>query len=805
MLTLSNCKSRFPLWVAARALLIVALWLPLPAALALAYMYGAFQASLPPTPQILTPPPGSATQVFALDGRPIGGLHRGVAPWARYDDLPPRLVEAFLAAEDDEFFLHHGVDLRAILRAAVVNLRSGTIRQGGSTVTQQLAKMFVGRARTYERKLIELMVARRIEAAYSKQDILEAYLNRVYLGAGADGVVAAARIYFDHSLDGLTLAEAATLAGIASAPSTFEPYEHPERAQRRRDWVLTRMAELGFITPARAESARAEPLRLRERGEAPDPLMPYVVESIRLQLLERFGRDAWQHGALAVYTAVSPVHQRLGEQALRRGLQAIDRRQGYRGPLRAGTALDRATFDRLVAQTVPADEPLRPALVEVVESDHVTIWVDSGAARIDEAGWAWAYPYDDAETDNEQVRETALGLAEPGDLVLVEAIDGGDGGGAAYRLAQLPRLEGALVSFDLDTGYLRALVGGYDFDRSQFNRATYACRQPGSTFKPVIYSLALDSGLTLVTPLVDAPIRLHQGGYDVWRPRNADGRFRGALTLREALIWSRNLPTVRVFRRMGARRVVERARELGITTQMEPTDALSLGASCVFPIDLVAAYGVFANDGYRLRPRQVVSVVDGRGTLFQDDGVFFDAMASASAVLHRAMGALRRAPRPVIDPQTAYLMRFLLTDVVRLGTAHAASQLGVPAAGKTGTTNAYDAWFAGFTEDLAAVVWVGSDRNTRPLGRGETGADVALPIWLDYMRGALDGLPQSALTEPLPPGLALYRVDRSWGLLAHDEAPGTWLPFREGTEPTEYAPTPEERDLLELDRVDRWF
>jgi penicillin-binding protein 1A len=800
-LILSRTRSSGPVFIIFRSLLILIVWAPLPVATAAVLFYGNLQSSLPPTPLILAPPPGSATQVYDLDGTPVGGLHRGLAPWIQYDDIPTLLVEAFLAAEDDDFFLHAGVDGRAIVRAAIANWRAGEVRQGGSTITQQVAKMFVGTARTYERKMMELLIARRIEAEYTKAEIIECYLNRIYLGAGAYGIVAAARLYFDRSVEGLTLAQATMLAGIASAPSAFEPYDHPGRALERRDRVLARMEELGFASEEAVAFSLERPLELRQRGEIPVAPLPYVVDWIRRQLLEEHGADVWRYGALRVETPVSSILQRHGETALGVGLEALDRRQGYRGPLLEHADIDRERFDALTATHFGTIANHRPALVEGVTSRALQLWVDGREYEMGVEGWGWAFPFDVESHRNDLERGSATGLVEPGAVVLVEAIPEDD----SYRLAQMPRIEGALLSVDLETGYLRAMVAGYDYDQSQFNRVMRGCRQPGSTFKPVIYSVALDQGMTLATSLLDAPIQLPQGPIEVWRPRNADADFQGDMLFRDALIRSRNLPTVRIFREVGVYSVVRRAEELGITTPMLPTDALSLGASCVYPVDLATVYGVFANGGYRSRPTVITSVVDGGGNLVIDQGAFYDGAADSSTVLFRMFRDLETTERPVIDPRTAYLMTYALEQVVRLGTAYRALELDVPAAGKTGTTNAFDAWYAGFTESYVSVVWVGTDRNTRPLGSREHGADVALPIWIDYTRNAIAGLEQGELIAHEREGVEYLKVDVGTGLLAQEDVRGLWLPFRVGTAPNEYALTPDQRDMVRADRVEDGF
>ncbi|MCA9562399.1 MAG: transglycosylase domain-containing protein, partial [Myxococcales bacterium] len=691
-----------------------------------------------------------------------------------------------------------GMDLRAIARAALSNLQAGGVSQGGSTITQQLAKMFVGQARTYERKFIELLVARQIEGVYTKQEILEAYLNRIYLGAGVTGVRSAARIYFDHSLDELTLDEVATIAGVASAPSAFDPYSHPERARTRRDLVLARMGQLGFASSEQVEAARALPIQLRERGELPASPMPYVTDEVRLRLEELYGHDAWRYGSIEAVTSINPVLQAYSGRALNEGTEALDHRQGFRGPLRAQSGLSRTQFDELLTSHYSPTDRVFPALVQEAEDD-LEVYAFGEYLSIPRDGWRWAAPFDEESSENSLELEAIGEALAPGDVVLLERTPEG------IRLTQPGRIEAALVSMDLQTGYMRAMGGGTDYEGSQFNRATRGCRQPGSTFKPVIFSRALARGMSLATPLLDVPLRLPQSRLEIWRPRNADRRFQGHLSLRDALIRSRNLPTIAVFKRVGLQDVMWQAENLGITTEMQPTDALSLGASCVLPTDMATVYGVFGTRGMRRRPVFLVSAVDGNGRLLHDQGVSYDAAGTSSAMIWRALHRSQDPPPRVLDERTAYLMTYALHDVIEMGTGYRAAELEHPSAGKTGTTNAFDAWFVGYTERLVTVVWVGTDRNTRPLGDGEHGAEVALPIWLQFMRQALDGAVQASLTEPRPEGVNLIKVDLRTGLLAQREAPGAWLPFAEGTEPTTYAPSPDDLMMERLDSGDDDF
>lgn len=821
---LTNPRRGGAAFTLARGLAVVALWLPLPAALAAAIWASSFMDRVPPVPELPRHPPGAATEIYGTDGTRLGGLTRGQRPFTPIEAIPARVQVAFLAAEDDAFFEHGGFDAVAIARAFLRNREAGRVVEGGSTITQQIAKDSISRARSYERKILELLLARRIEARYTKHRILEDYLNHVYLGAGATGVVAAAEIYFGKDLNELSWAEAALLAGMTNSPSQRSPFRHPDRALARRDAILQRLGAIGALTPEEVEAAQGEALALRE-GQAGDAdTAPYPVVAAREALRAEQGDDAIASGGFRLTLAVHPWLQARAQESLQRSMRDLDQRQGWRGPV---TTLPEARWDAFAAATrdtyalPPSAEPWSPtpgrlylALVREVAADQALVEVGGRPITLGGDAARWAAAYDPKGRRNEQRLDDYREALHPGDVVFIEhgsfqiwdrppeqrgrrdearAVEG-------WRLSQAPKVEGALLSAEIDTGYVRALVGGYDFDRSEFNRATDACRQPGSTFKPVVYSRALQEGMTPATVLTDAPTKILKAGGEVWTPKNADRKFQGFLLLRDALARSRNLPAVEVFNFVGPHAVVDQAKRLGITTEMKPTESLALGASCVTPWDMTRVYGTFARRGVRMEPHLVLTVSDMSGEIISDHGHFADPSAPLLGRLARlALRAHERPPR-VLDEITAYQMLHLLSAVVYAGTAYSATALGFPVAGKTGTTNAYDAWFTGFSRSLVTVVWVGADGNERALGARETGGRVALPAFVRFMSDALAGRPQGAIIGPAPEGVDLQRIDRDLGLLAAEDEPGLDLPFREGTAPSQVAPDRTYKQSLKVDQ-----
>ncbi len=801
-----------------RALVVLAAWSPLPAAVAGAVFLSDFAARSPPAPDITAPLAGHATEIRSTDGLRLGGLLRGRRPWVASDQIPAKVKFAFLAAEDDAFFEHVGVDPVAIARAFLRNRAEGRVVEGGSTITQQIAKRYLGSERSYERKLVELFTARRIEATYDKDAILEAYLNEVYLGAGAYGVRAGAEIYFDKNLDELGWAEAALLASVTSSPTSFNPFRHPARAVERRRLVLERLVRVGALDEAEVAALARAPLGLRGSWDGDVNTAPYAAVEVREALRRDFGPEVMQRGSLDVTVSLSPVLQRQARRSLAQGLRALDRRQGYRGPL---ARLSKAAWGDLgdaaaEVYEIPREGPWAPetarpyvAVVEAASPHGLSVLLAHRRLHIDHDGARWASPYArDTKINEVPLEDLTTGFA-PGDVILVawdthelplprgsreepRSVTG-------WRVDQLPRVEGALISAEIDTGYVRAVVGGWDFDRSEYNRALVGCRQPGSVFKPIVYSKALERGMTLATMLVDTPIKIEKAGGEVWTPKNADNDFSGFLILRDALARSRNLPSVEVFNHVGARAVVQHAYKLGITTPMAETESLSLGASCVQAWDMTRVYGTFARRGIRMEPRLILTVQDHEGHVVRDSGHFSDPSAVTLARIDRLVRAAAEPPERIMRASTAYMLLSMLRAVVYGGTAYAATALGVPAAGKTGTTNAFDAWFIGFTESILTTVWVGADNNDRALGQGESGGRIALPVWLSYMKKAIEGRPQGGMLDDPPPTIEIKRIDRETGLLSKPGEPGVELPFLLNTAPEQEAPDRTEKAIRKVD------
>jgi len=597
--------------------------------------------------------------------------------WVSYAELPPLLVRALLAAEDVRFFEHRGVDLQAVARAAWTNYRAGRVVEGASTITQQVARALlpeeIGREQTLRRKVREALVARRIERHYSKQRILEVYVNQVFLGASAYGVRAAARAYFDRSLDQLDTAQAALIAGLAQAPGRADPFVDPDAARRRRDEVLSRMVVAGFLAPEAARAARQQPLGLHPPPVRYGRVAPWYTERVRRDL-EESAPDDYARGGLAVETAVQPVLALEAEERARR---------------------------------------------------HVD------------------------------------------------------------RLGSPPPQVGAIL-WDHTTGYIEALVGGVRWDESRFDRATQACRQPGSAFKPIVYAAALAADvITPGTPLRDGPIAEYDERLDVhWKPRNSGRQFRGVALAQDALAASLNAPAVDVLDRTGGKRVIAMARRLGITTELDDVRPLVLGASCVVPIELAGAFAVFARGGRRAEPVFAVRVRRGSDVLV-DRASPDDPAIDPARRLDRMAASAGAAGEPAMDPQTAYLISSMLSDVVARGTGTGARAIGRPAAGKTGTTNDNsDAWFVGYTARLVGAVWVGHDDPSRLLGASRDGAHAALPLWTELVTLAEGNRTDRAVPGDPPGGLVRARVDRETGLLAQPGAGGAIdLWFRQGTEP----------------------
>jgi len=810
--------------IAGRCLLLVPTWLALWVFPLLALdLYADWCERVPEAPPILEHTDDQSVDAYlSSEGIRLGGGDAGRRPWVSIDDVPPDLIGAFIAAEDEGFFEHHGIDPWSIARALVTNVRRGHVAQGGSTITQQLAKMYVGQERTYDRKLREAMLARRIEQRYSKLEILEAYLNKIYLGAGANGVEAAAQTYFGRSLSELELHEEALLAGLTSAPSRLNPFHNPKGALQRRVYVLGRMEEMGLIDAPPRQQADAKPLLL-DRRSAGEFAAPYVAQEVRRQLRALENQEnsplSATAGSRIVESTVSLALQQRAVREVSRGARQMSMNRQDSAILTHLEPSELAGFVADARRTYGAFRvPGRTYLGVVVETAETEAWVDTGRARVrlDAEGLKWARfkPEPDAEKLKRMKRkpkpqtpnaiETFLHV---GDLVQVEPRDlSFMGAEVAGSLVPVANIQGAVVSMEIKSGALRALAGGTGFDVSQYNRATRSCRQPGSAFKPILYAKAIERGLTPASMVHDFPVRYEDdAGHLIWEPRNSDRDFKGALLLVSALAKSRNLPAVKLIKTLGVGSVADLAKELGIDSPMRLTPSLALGASCVSPIELNSVYGTLARRGERKDPYLIRSVSTAAGELLYDHGDVTEPAGPIDARLHRLVRAARLERRQVLRPEVAYVTDFMLREAGVGGTGKDARKLTVPVAGKTGTTNRFDVWFAGFSADIVTSVWLGDDQNRASLGEGETGGTSALPVWMAYMEFAVTGRAQADPIDAPPVHILYRRIDPESGLVAHKDGEGLWMPFVEGTEPTEVATGPMERSADVADILDREF
>jgi penicillin-binding protein 1A len=683
-------------------------------------------------------------RVYTLDGHLIGEFGEERRAVVSIHDVPEVLKLAILAAEDERFYQHGGVDYLGVLRAAYSNFAAGGARQGASTITMQVARnFFLSKEKTFTRKFHEALLAFKIEHSLSKDQILELYINQIYLGQRAYGFASAAQTYFGKPLQELTLAEAAMLAGLPKAPSRYNPVASPERAKQRQLYVLRRMRELGHITEAQYQAAAEQPVVARRQAREGELSGDYVAEMVRQLMVDRYGEEAYTRG-FRVYTTLLKAHQEAALQALRKGVLEYDRRHGYRGP-EGYMDLDRAEGDleevmEEALQEVPEVGDLLPAVVLEAGGGKLKVYV-KGGKTLTLAGEAirFAQRYlSDRLPPNQRLRRGAL--------VRVR-----HDGGERWQIAQLPAVEAALVAIDPTDGAIRALVGGFDFGRSKFNHVVQAWRQPGSGIKPFVYSAALEKGFTPASIINDAPLYFDaaQTGNQPWEPKNYDEKYEGPTRLRTALAKSKNLVSVRIIQAIGPSYAQDYLARFGFDPARHPPYlTLALGAGTATPMQMAAAYAVFANGGYRVVPYFIDRIEDENGT-----------------VIARAMPArVGEGAERVIDERNAFIMTSMLREVVRSGTAARAMKLGRnDLAGKTGTTNDFvDAWFSGFHPSLVAVAWIGFD-NPRSLGKGETGANAALPIWMEYMAKALKGVPEADFR--VPDGVVVARVNPDTGLL----------------------------------------
>lgn len=691
------------------------------------------------------------TKVYASSGELIADFFvekRFLVPLA---DIPLYVRQATIAVEDARFYSHVGIDALGVLRALWVNYRAGEVKEGASTITQQVARMlFLNRDRTLARKLREGILAYRIERSFPKDQILEMYLNNIFYGHNVYGIEAAAQVYFGKPARELTLAEGALISGLPRAPNRYSPLKDPKLSHRRRNHVLRRMVEEGYITAAQEQLAGQEPILLHEAKPSAKKAS-YFVEYVRQYLEERYGATALYRGGFQVYTTLDLRLQQAAEQALQRGLLVLDKRHGYGGAKQRLSLTGNAVLDTLLidAATRPDDgnvavqagDVMPGVVLKVAPTEAVVAIKGGGRGLIHREGYAWARAAD-LQQDYDERRSLSLReLVQRGDIIQVR-IEQVDPTGKAHGLVleQEPAVQGAILTMEVGTGHVLAMVGGFDFARSQFNRAVQALRQPGSAFKPVIYAAAIEAGMTPATVIMDTPMVVQLKGQEPWRPENYSQRFYGPTSLRTALAQSRNVVTVKVLQEIGVLKAIALARRLGITSALPPYLPLALGSSDVTLVELTTAYGVFANNGMYIPPIFITKIVDPQGKVLEEH--------------------LPEAQR-VMDPEVAYVLTSMLEDVVQRGTGRSIQALGRPVAGKTGTTNDFrDAWFIGYTPELVTGVWVGKDDRTT-LGQSETGGRAASPIWLEYMQAVVRQQPISDFV--IPSGVRFVRTEADKG------------------------------------------
>jgi len=722
--------------------------------------------------------PPVITTVFSDDHRKIAEFFKERRIVIPLSQMSPMLKNAFIAAEDARFYNHKGIDVLSIIRAFFKNIEAGAIVQGGSTITQQVAKsFFLTPQKSYVRKIKEAILAYRIDRKFTKEEILFLYLNQIYLGHGAYGVEAASENYFGKSAQGLNLAECAILAGLPQAPSRYSPFRYPQRAKQRQIYVLNRMVGEGYITNLQTTEAINRVLDIKPRRNLYIEEVPVYTEHIRRYIAKTYGNDILYEGGLKIYAAVNVEMQKIAREEIENGLNALDKRQGYRGPIEhlppeAIESFSKALQDELDMSPLEDGRIANGVVIEVNDKNN-TVTVRMGKAlgviRIDDMRWA--------RKPNLEVAYYEARVNHPGEVLKV-----GDVIQARVKqkifntdrwwlaLEQTPKVQAALLCIESETGYVKVMLGGRDFRESQFNRAVQSRRQPGSAFKPIIYASALDKGYTPATTIIDSPIVYQDINHDfTWKPKNYKEKFYGPTLFRDALAKSRNVVTIKILKDVGIDYAIDYARKLGITSNLNRDLSIALGSSGVSLLELVRAYSVFNNLGYLVNPVFITKILDRDGNVIEE----------AELVREK-----------VIEESTAYIMTSLLEGVVKHGTGRRVLALKRPVAGKTGTTNnLHDAWFAGYSPRYTTGTWVGFD-DENSLGKGETGSRAASPIWLGFMQKILAG--KSVRVFQVPEGVVFSNIDAETGFLPIPESKKTIFEcFKEGTVPTEYTKKPD--------------
>ena len=787
-------------------------------------------------------------RIYSSDGALMGEFGEKRRTPKNLEEIPDLMEQAFLSAEDDRFFEHPGVDYQGILRAVVNLVMTGQRGQGGSTITMQLARNFyLSNEKTYLRKLNEILLALKIERELDKEKILELYLNKIYLGNRSYGVAAAAQIYYGLDLDELSLAQVAMIAGLPKAPSTYNPIVNPERAIIRRDYVLSRMLKLNYITAAQYEEHKNAPVTAKRHRSALGVYAPYVNEMARAEIVKQFGDEAYVRG-LNVYTTVNKKLQRAANDSIWNGLVAYDRRHGYRGIVRhvdleslgntdddtqvsdsepgvgieiegegepsngneSGDLASVLKDDQVYGRFVPAlilsvnddisenknEVPVENAVVPEDNRSAIALLKDGEQVRIPWSGIQWAREYVSVNRVGDEL-QTVSEVIKPGDVVWLaqDAITG-------WSLAQIPEVQGALVSVNPNTGAIQALTGGFDFEHSKFNRVVQAKRQAGSGFKPIVYAAALDKKYTPASLINDAPVVFEDDALEgAWRPENYSGKTFGPTRLRKALYKSRNLVSIRILRSIGIKHATQYSKNFGLDSSKLPYDlSLALGSAELSPLQMSRVYSVFANGGYLTKPYLIQRIEDADGSvLFEADPavactscVIQEQKWSTDIVEEETLARLPKQAERTLEPRLAFQMNSMLQDVVLRGTGRRALALGrKDLAGKTGTTNDQrDAWFNGYNADLVTTTWVGFDQ-LKPLGNKEFASRAALPIWVDYMKVALAGKPEKQLARP--DGLVTMKINEETGQAATDaDANAVFEIFRKEKVPTSGTASPVE-------------
>ncbi|MCB5208027.1 penicillin-binding protein 1A [Methylovorus mays] len=704
-------------------------------------------------------------RVYSEDNYLIGEFGEERRAFIKIEDVPASLKHAILAAEDERFYKHGGVDTMGILRAAIANVTSGSFKEGASTITMQVARnFFLSSEKTASRKLSEALLAIKIEHNLTKDQILELYINQIYLGQRSYGFAAASQVYYGKPLNKLSVAEAAMLAGLPKAPSRYNPFANPKRATARQHYVLRRMKELRYIDENTYNNALKEPQKFRQTKQVRDLAADYVAEIARQMMYQRYKDDIYTSG-LKVYTTIRKSNQEAANKAVLQGILDYDSRHGYRGPEKVihppahGTEEEANWVDKALDE-IEVSNGLIPAMVINLSPKLVTVHSQSGEdIQITGNGLSLVQ-----KTLNE--KDPSKRKLQPGAIVrIVKTTDG-------WQITQLPQVQSGFIALDPSTGAVRALVGGFDFNRNKFNHVTQAWRQPGSSFKPFIYSAALEKGFTPASMIEDEPITLsaaETGSGSAWEPKNFDNTYEGPMRMRTALTKSKNMVSIRILQSIGVRYGQDYITRFGFSPKDHPPYlAMALGSGSVTPWQMAGAYAVFANGGYRVRPYLISKIVDPRGKVIEETK--FDEVGK---------NAVR-----VIDARNAFIMTSMMQDVARIGTAAKARQIGrYDLAGKTGTTNSQvDAWFAGFNPKQVAITWIGYDQ-PRSLGSNETGGRAALPIWIDYMTTALRNVPDEPYS--VPPGITSVKINPHTGMRVSDDESGIYEYFYQEFMPPE--------------------